>query len=196
MRPPSPPRPFRCTPSPAPWSTPSLTLKRPPYTICPRSSSAGTPSRSLSAMTRCWKAQHRPERHCPHRGGHQGRREGAGRRRREHHHQRALHLHCRDHQGLLQEKERVSCPLPIRSTAGDQPLAGPADLRGGHVPCLLHLHGHRRLRRDRLGERRPVRRRLAPARHRLEGLYRRHDDYTAATEALDASWGWTPKRRL
>ena len=37
----------------------------------------------------------------------------------------------------------------------------------GHVPGVLHLHGHRWLRRYRLGERRPVRRRLAPAGHRL-----------------------------
>ena len=47
------PRPSPCTPSPAPLSTPSPTSRRRPYITCPRSSSAGTPSRSLSATTRC-----------------------------------------------------------------------------------------------------------------------------------------------
>ena len=44
--------PSPCTPSPAPWSTPLPTLRRPPYIPCPRSSSAGTPSRSSSVTTR------------------------------------------------------------------------------------------------------------------------------------------------
>ena len=45
-------RPSPCTPSPAPWSTPLPTLRRPPYIPCPRNSSAGTPSRSSSVTTR------------------------------------------------------------------------------------------------------------------------------------------------
>ena len=40
----------------------------------------------------------------------------------------------------------------------------------GHVPCLLCLRYDGRLLGDRLDERRPVRRRLAPVRHRLERL--------------------------
>ena len=45
-----------CTPSPARWSTPSPTLRRPRYITCPRSSSAGTPSKSLSGTARCWSS--------------------------------------------------------------------------------------------------------------------------------------------
>ena len=52
------------------------------------------------------KLKHPRRRDAAHRDGHSGRREGAGRRCREHHHQRALCLHRRDHQGLLQEEER------------------------------------------------------------------------------------------
>ena len=50
---PSPPRPCRCTRSPARSSTRSPTSKRQPCTRCRKSSSAGTRSRSLSATTRC-----------------------------------------------------------------------------------------------------------------------------------------------
>ncbi len=53
IAPPRAPRPSRCTPSPALSSTRSPTSKRRPCTTCPKSSSAGTRSRSLSAMTRC-----------------------------------------------------------------------------------------------------------------------------------------------
>ena len=49
-----------CTPSPAPWSTPSPTSRRRPCTPCPRSSSAGTPSRSSSVTTRCWSSSTSP----------------------------------------------------------------------------------------------------------------------------------------
>lgn len=67
MEPPRPPwrlprtaRPSPCTPSPAPWSIPLPTSRRPPYIPCPRSSSAGTPSRSSSVTTRCWKSSASP----------------------------------------------------------------------------------------------------------------------------------------
>ena len=53
-------KPFPCTPSPALWSTPSPTSRRPRCTTCRRSSSAGTPSRSSSGMTRCWKSSASP----------------------------------------------------------------------------------------------------------------------------------------
>ena len=39
--------------SPAPWSMPLRTSRRPSCTTCPRSSSAGMPSRSSSATKRC-----------------------------------------------------------------------------------------------------------------------------------------------
>ena len=42
------------------WSTPSPTSRRPRCTTCRRSSSAGTPSRSSSGMTRCWKSSASP----------------------------------------------------------------------------------------------------------------------------------------
>ena len=41
-----------CTPSPALWSMPSPTSKKPLCITCPKSSSAGTPSRSLSATSK------------------------------------------------------------------------------------------------------------------------------------------------
>ena len=39
-----------------------------------------------------------------------------------------------------------------KATHCHQPLAGPADLRRGHVPRLLGRHGRRRRARDRLGQ--------------------------------------------
>ena len=103
--------------------------------------------------------------------GHPGRREGAGRRRREHHHQRALRLHRRDHQELLQAEEQgPAVHLRQDRQGGHQPLAGPAHLRRGDVPGLLDRHGSRGRSRHRLGQRRRVRRRLAPAGHRQQGV--------------------------
>ena len=49
-------RPCRSTPSPARWSTPWPTSRKPWCTTCPRSSSAGTPSRCSSGTTRCWSS--------------------------------------------------------------------------------------------------------------------------------------------
>ena len=50
-----------------PWSTPSRTSRRRRSTICPRSSSAGTPSRSSSATIRCSKSCHPGRDHAAHR---------------------------------------------------------------------------------------------------------------------------------
>ena len=43
-----------------PWSIPLPTSRGPPYIPCPRNSSAGTPSRSSSVTTRCWKSSASP----------------------------------------------------------------------------------------------------------------------------------------
>ena len=74
----------------------------------------------------------------------------------------AGNLSSSDHRGgdpgLLQEKERGK-PFLLRQDRPDrdQPLAGPAYLRAGHVPGLLDLHGGRGRCRHGLGQRRPVR---------------------------------------
>ena len=53
---------------------------------------------------------------------------------------------------------------------GDKPLAGSADIRGGNVPGLLYCNGYRGTVCNRLDERRRIRRRLALAWHRLQGI--------------------------
>ena len=45
-----------CTISRVQWSTPLRILRRLPCTACPRSSSAGTPSRFLNGTKRCWSS--------------------------------------------------------------------------------------------------------------------------------------------
>ena len=101
----------------------------------------------------------------PRRGGGQARR-----RRREHHYVRALQRHHarrrRDDEALAQGHDHHAEDRP----RGDEPLAGPAHLRGGHGARVLpgHLRGHGR--GHRLGQRRRLRRRLSV--HRRRGLRR------------------------
>ena len=73
--------------------------------------------------------------------------------------------------GCYKEK-RAPGGFPFRQDRPrcDQPLAGSAHLRAGHVPGLLHRNGHCWRRGDRLGQRWTVRRRLASVRPRLRAI--------------------------
>ena len=49
-------KPSRSTLSPAPWNMRWRILRRQLFTACPMNSSAGTPSRCSSGMTKCWNS--------------------------------------------------------------------------------------------------------------------------------------------
>ena len=86
------------------------------------------------------------------------------------------------------KKNQGSCPPPIRST-GSSPTAGWACPSSPWSCILVYyiVHGDRGLRRYRLGQRRPVRRRLAPASASAPpNMTEVADNYTAASEAISA----------